>query len=119
MKSIVIVFVVLFALACLATDKPATPTLTDAQRVTILQAEVAVLTKQVENLQAQLSAKDKDFAFKAALTDLYKVGESTAKDAGADKTDYDLDLNSLTFKEREKPKVTPAPPATAIPAAKK
>lgn len=93
-----------------AQDKPVakTPTLTDTQRVTILQAEVSVLTKQVENLQAQLAAKDKEFAFKAALTELYKVGETTAKDAGADKTDFDLDLNSLTFKEREKPKVTSA-----------
>lgn len=82
------------------------PTLTDTQRITLLQAEIKVLTSQVENLNAQLAAKDKSFAFEKSLNDLYKQGEVTAKDAGADKTDYDLDLNTLTFKQREKP----APP---------
>jgi len=95
-----------------AEDKPpVAPTLTDAQRVELLKAEVVVLTKQVENLQAQLAQKEKDFAFQNALKDLYKVGDVVAKDTGADKTDYDLDLNTLTFKQRsaEKAILTPAP----------
>ena len=106
------VCVVVIARIARADDKPTTPTLTDAQKVVLLQAEVKVLTSQVENLQAQLAAKEKDFAFQNALKDLYKAGETAAKDAGADKSIADLDLNTLTFKQRpaaDKPVVTPAP----------
>ena len=106
------VCVVVIARIARADDKPTTPTLTDAQKVVLLQAEVKVLTSQVENLQAQLAAKEKDFAFQNALKDLYKAGETAAKDAGADKSNADLDLNTLTFKQRpaaDKPVVTPAP----------
>jgi hypothetical protein len=111
---VVLSLLVLIAFATLshAEDKaPTAPVLTDAQRVELLKAEVVVLTKQVENLQAQLAQKEKDFAFQNALKDLYKVGDVVAKDTGADKTDYDLDLNTLTFKQRQsdKPVVTPAP----------
>ena len=106
--------IALIGVVCFAAaeDKPpVAPILTDAQRVELLKAEVVVLTKQVENLQAQLAQKEKDFAFQNALKDLYKVGDVVAKDTGADKTDYDLDLNTLTFKQRpsDKPIVTPAP----------
>ena len=108
---VVLLAIVLFAALARAEDKPATPTLTDAQKVVLLQAEVKVLTSQVENLQAKLTAADKEYAFQNALKDLYKAGETTAKAAGADKTDFDLDLNTLTFKQRpgDKPVVTPAP----------
>ena len=109
---VVLLAIVVFAALARAEDKPpATPTLTDTQKVVLLQAEVKVLTSQVENLQAQLAAKEKDFAFQNALKDLYKAGETTAKAAGADKTDFDLDLNTLTFKQRpaDKPILTPAP----------
>lgn len=114
MKIFTCSLIVLTGLVCLvaAEDKSsAAPTLTDTQRVVLLQAEVKVLTSQVENLQAQCTAKEKELAFKTSLTELYKQGEVAAKETGADKTDFDLDLATLTFKVREKPTpvVTPAP----------
>lgn len=108
-----------------AEDKPAaTPVLTDAQKVPLLQAAVKVLEDQVANsqadnqiLQAQLQAAQKAAAFTASRDAFFKQYEATFTAAGVKSADFDLNLSTLEFKAKAKADAKLAPPAN--PAKKK
>lgn len=87
------------------TAAPAAPSLTDAQKIALLQSEVKVLEAQIVFIQATNESTQKQTTFNSSRDAFFQQFNESFKAAGVKSDDFDLDLASLTFKAKAKPEV--------------